>query len=116
MSSVGKIHLPSHVAPPSLASDQDEDNDDVTDALSEEFRSLLSSITREQVDAHPTRCPHHETAERMTQVRSISFLIIHDFFASSSQHIVISRKVLISVASYSASYVPKISKTPSVER
>ncbi|KAF4605682.1 hypothetical protein EYR40_004471 [Pleurotus pulmonarius] len=67
VSSVGKIHLPSHVAPPSLASEKDEDNDDVTDALSEEFRSLLSTITREQVDAHPTRCPHHETAERMTQ-------------------------------------------------
>ncbi|KAF7437318.1 hypothetical protein PC9H_004157 [Pleurotus ostreatus] len=66
VSSVGKIHLPSHVAPPSLASDKDADNDDVTDALSEEFRNLLSTITREQVDAHPTRCPHHETAERMT--------------------------------------------------
>ncbi|KAF9493922.1 chorismate synthase [Pleurotus eryngii] len=67
VSSVGKIHLPSHVSAPSLAFDKGEDDDDVTDALSEEFRNLLSTITREQVDAHPTRCPHHETAERMTQ-------------------------------------------------
>lgn len=89
VSSVGKIHLPSHVAPPSLASDKDADNDDVTDALSEEFRNLLSTITREQVDAHPTRCPHHETAERMTQVCSISYVVIYDSFTPSSQHIVI---------------------------
>lgn len=68
VSSVGKIHLPSNVAPPSMKPDADEDNDDVEDALSPEFRQLLSTITREQVDKHPTRCPHPETAERMTKV------------------------------------------------
>ncbi|KAG0703045.1 chorismate synthase [Suillus ampliporus] len=68
VSSVGKIHLPSNVAPPSLAPvDGDEDNDDVVDALSPEFRQLLATITREEVDKHPTRCPHPETAERMTK-------------------------------------------------
>jgi hypothetical protein len=29
---------------------------------------LISSITREEVDKHSTRCPHPETAERMVQV------------------------------------------------
>lgn len=46
----------------------DEDNDDAEDALSSEFHQLLSTITREEVDKHPTRCPHPETAERMTKV------------------------------------------------
>ncbi|KAJ8520363.1 hypothetical protein ONZ45_g2828 [Pleurotus djamor] len=67
VSSVGKIHLPSFVAPPSLATDTDEDNDDVTDSISEEFRNLLSTITREEVDKDPIRCPHPETAARMTK-------------------------------------------------
>ncbi|KAL0945554.1 hypothetical protein HGRIS_014715 [Hohenbuehelia grisea] len=68
VSSVGKIHLPAHVAPPSLAPlEGEEDNDDVQDALSEEFRKLIATITREEVDKHPTRCPHPETAERMTK-------------------------------------------------
>ncbi|KAG5220837.1 chorismate synthase [Salix suchowensis] len=102
VSSVGKIHFPSHASPPSLASDKGEDDDDVTDALSEEFCNLLSTITREQVDAHPTRCPHHETAERMTQVRSVSYAVIYGLFTPSSQHIVIGRKVLISTVSLPA--------------
>ncbi|KAH7884011.1 chorismate synthase [Phlebopus sp. FC_14] len=67
VSSVGKIHLPSNVAPPSMTPDGDEDNDEVEDALSPEFRQLLATITREEVDKHPTRCPHPETAERMTK-------------------------------------------------
>jgi len=68
VSSVGKIHLPSTVAPPSLVpSDEDEDNDDVQDAVSEDFRKLLATITREEVDKHLTRCPHPATAERMTK-------------------------------------------------
>ncbi|KAH7926198.1 chorismate synthase [Leucogyrophana mollusca] len=68
VSSVGKIHLPATVAPPSLApTDGNEDNDEAQDALSPEFRQLLATITREEVDKHPTRCPHPETAERMTQ-------------------------------------------------
>ncbi|KAJ8587908.1 chorismate synthase [Rhizopogon salebrosus TDB-379] len=68
VTSVGKIHLPSNVAPPSLTPlDGDEDNDEIADALSPEFRQLLATITREEVDKHPTRCPHPGTAERMTK-------------------------------------------------
>jgi hypothetical protein len=51
-----------------MTSDGDEDNDDVEDAISPGFGQLLSTITREEVDKHPTRCPHPETAERMTKV------------------------------------------------
>ncbi|KAF9242354.1 chorismate synthase [Melanogaster broomeanus] len=65
VSSVGKIHLPSNTAPP--PNTQDEDSDDAAEALSPEFRQLLATITREEVDKHPTRCPHPETAERMTK-------------------------------------------------
>ena len=69
VSSVGKIHLPSNIAPPSLTPlDGDDDNDEVADALSPEFRHLLATVSREQVDKHPTRCPHPATAERMTKV------------------------------------------------
>ncbi|KAF8887729.1 chorismate synthase [Infundibulicybe gibba] len=63
VSSVGKIHLPSTVAP----ANHDEENDEAQDALSPEFRKLLATITREEVDKHPTRCPHVETAEKMTK-------------------------------------------------
>lgn len=66
VSSVGNIHLPSNVAPPSL-SPSSEIEDEVQDALSEDFRKLLSTITREEVDKYTTRCPHSETSERMTQ-------------------------------------------------
>ena len=68
VSSVGKIHLPSNAASPSTTPDGDEDEDDFEDALSPEFRQLLATITREEVDKHPTRCPHPGTAERMTKV------------------------------------------------
>ncbi|KAJ3971377.1 chorismate synthase [Lentinula raphanica] len=64
VSSVGKINIPFSV--PS-SSPSNEDEDDVEDALSEEFRNLLATVTRDQVDRHATRCPHPETAERMTQ-------------------------------------------------
>jgi chorismate synthase len=68
VSSVGKIHLPASVAPPSLGPhDDDDSNDDIHDALSPEFQQLLKTITREEVDKHLTRCPHPETAEKMTQ-------------------------------------------------
>jgi len=68
VSSVGKVHLPATVAPPSLIpNDGNEDNDEAEDALSPEFRQLLATITREEVDKHPTRCPHLETGERMTK-------------------------------------------------
>jgi chorismate synthase len=68
VSSVGKVHLPATVAPPSLVPiDGNEDNDEAADALSIEFRQLLATVTRAEVDKHPTRCPHLETAERMTK-------------------------------------------------
>ncbi|KAF9015386.1 chorismate synthase [Cyathus striatus] len=68
VSSVGKVHLPASVAPPSLGPhDDDDNNDDIQDALTPEFQQLLKTITREEVDKHPTRCPHPETAEKMTQ-------------------------------------------------
>ncbi len=75
VSSVGKIHLPASVAPPSLTPlNTDEDDDTAQDALSPEFINLLATITREEVDKHPTRCPHEETAGRMTKVSVISTL------------------------------------------
>ncbi|KAK0506426.1 chorismate synthase [Armillaria luteobubalina] len=64
VSSVGKVHLPSTVVSPSSI---DADNNDAQDAISEDFRQLLATVTREQVDSHPIRCPHPETAERMTE-------------------------------------------------
>jgi chorismate synthase len=70
VSSVGKIHLPATLAPASLTSQHPGEDDDKTeDALSKDFVQLLSTITREEVDKLPTRCPHPETSERMTQVR-----------------------------------------------
>jgi chorismate synthase len=59
VSSVGEVRLPSTIntAP--------SDSDDV---LSSEFRALLTSITREEVDKFLTRCPHPETSEKMTEV------------------------------------------------
>lgn len=51
-----------------MTPDGDEDSDDIADALSPEFRQLLATITRDEVDKHLTRCPHLETAERMTKV------------------------------------------------
>jgi len=68
VSSVGKVHLHSTVAPPSLVSSSpDEDDDEAQDALSEGFRKLISTITREEVDKYTTRCPHQETSDRMTK-------------------------------------------------
>jgi len=63
VSSVGKIRLPSSIASPSKG--VDEDDDEIEDALSPEFRNLLATVTREEVDKFPTRCPHPETSERM---------------------------------------------------
>ncbi|PPQ95637.1 hypothetical protein CVT26_008666 [Gymnopilus dilepis] len=68
VSSVGKVHLPSMLAPPSLTPlNSDEEDDNAEDALSNDFIQLLSTITREEVDKYPTRCPHSETSERMTK-------------------------------------------------
>ncbi|KAF8167882.1 chorismate synthase [Crassisporium funariophilum] len=68
VSSVGKVHLPASVAPPSLTPiNPDEDDDLAEDALSKDFVRLLAGVTKAEVDKHPTRCPHPQTAERMTQ-------------------------------------------------
>ncbi|KAF8665067.1 hypothetical protein AX16_000535 [Volvariella volvacea WC 439] len=64
VSSVGKIHLP-YTTP--IAADSDPENDDTSDPLSPEFLKLIKTITREQVDQDPTRCPHPETAKKMVQ-------------------------------------------------
>ena len=69
VSSVGKVHMPSAVGSPSQAASDDDDA--VEEALSPEFVALLKNVTREQVDGHPTRCPHPETAERMVKVRTV---------------------------------------------
>lgn len=68
VSSVGRIHLPSFASPPKSLN---EDEDAVEDILSAEFVELLQNISREDVDKQPTRCPHTETAERMTKVMII---------------------------------------------
>lgn len=65
VSSVGKVQLPSAISPPSQV--LPEDDDAVEDALSPEFVQLLKTITREQVDAFQTRCPHAETSDRMVK-------------------------------------------------
>ena len=73
VSSVGKINIPASVG--GRAPSHEEDNDEIEEALTPEFRQLLSTVNREIVDAHPTRCPHPETAERMVKVRScLSFI------------------------------------------
>ena len=82
VSSVGKVHLPAGVAPPSLTHLNDDENDDVAeDALSKDFVELLTNITRDQVDKHPTKCPHLETAERMTKVIKILRRIYFIFYS-----------------------------------
>ena len=68
VSSVGKINIPASVG--GRAESHNEDSDEVEDALTPEFRKLLQTVTREEVDKQITRCPHPETADRMTKVRA----------------------------------------------
>lgn len=68
VSSVGKVHLPANLSSPSLTPLNNDGTDVAEDALSRDFVALLANITREQVDKHVTKCPHSETAERMTEV------------------------------------------------
>lgn len=68
--------MPSFTAAPSAGvANDDEGNDETDDALSPEFRTLLATVTREEIDKFTTRCPHVETSERMTKVSPLSFLI-----------------------------------------
>ena len=79
VSSVGKISIPSTQSAKTLSGEApSEDDDETEDALTPEFRELLRTVTRELVDGHLTRCPHPETAERMTQVWTSSHLSSHD--------------------------------------
>ncbi|KAF9258580.1 chorismate synthase [Marasmius fiardii PR-910] len=61
VSSVGKIGIPE------TKGEEDPESDDAADPVSPEFLNLIQTVTREQVDAHVTRCPHPETAEKMVQ-------------------------------------------------
>ncbi|KAJ7601023.1 chorismate synthase [Mycena floridula] len=62
VSSVGKVELPA-----ADRAAENPDDDETGEPLSQEFRDLLSTVTRDQVDMYPTRCPHPETSERMIQ-------------------------------------------------
>lgn len=104
VSSVGKINLPAAVGEHS-AEAADDENDEVEDALTPEFRSLLTSVSREDVDAHPTRCPHPETAERMTKVRSQSPRQKTNYMHFLSLH------VIQSIIIHSVSSVPRTLST-----
>jgi len=65
-SSVGKITIPSTPSPTSISSTAPSVDEDTEEALSAEFLEILNTVTRAQVDANPTRCPHPETAEKIT--------------------------------------------------
>lgn len=85
VSSVGKVHIPRFPGE-KLAPGQDVDassasvsavdnvvetngmtDDEAEEPLSAEFRQLLNTITREDVDKTDIRCPHPVAAERMRQ-------------------------------------------------
>jgi len=67
VTSVGKIHLPSTVTTTAPPNDTSNDDDSAEDPLSPDFLRLLSTVTRAEVDKFPTRCPHADTSEAMTQ-------------------------------------------------
>ena len=85
VSSVGKIELPSG----SVNVSNDQDDDDAHDALSDEFRALLATVTRADVDKHLTRCPHAPTADKMAKVRHALSPCVS--FGSDSMHTRIQR-------------------------
>lgn len=68
-------HQPPHTFYLPLCIGESEDPDFAEDALSPEYVKLLKTITREEVDKYTTRCPHGETSEKMTEVRSFQELI-----------------------------------------
>lgn len=79
VSSVGNIRISTHQARPKAKTDADaaesgQLEDDETEEPSEEYLSLLGSITREDVDRNAVRCPVPETADLMTQVRRFAFV------------------------------------------
>lgn len=89
-SSVGKVHIPrfpgEHLADPAAANGAIDaagqssssavdnqvdtsgmDDEEAEEPLSLEFRKLLATVTREQVDTNDLRCPHPVAMERMRQ-------------------------------------------------
>lgn len=66
VASAGKVHIPGSTGDATTTTES-EDPDYAEDALSPEYMKLLQTITREEVDKYPTRCPHPETSERITQ-------------------------------------------------
>jgi hypothetical protein len=101
VSSVGKVRLPSSIASPTK--EEDEEDDEIEDALSPEFRNLLATVTREEVDKFPTRCPHLETSERMIKVR----IYVPYFLAF---RVMLSERLIV-VTLISASSGPKMPRT-----
>lgn len=90
VSSVGKVHIPRFpgeklagdnqangaVSDPTHSSANAIDNqvdtsnmadDEAEEPLSTEFRKLLATVTRQQVDSNEVRCPHDAAVERMRQ-------------------------------------------------
>ena len=65
VSSVGKIHLPT--SPQTANGNTIEDEDDEESPITQSYLSLLQTITRQQIDSDPTRCPDPETAKKMTE-------------------------------------------------
>ena len=56
----GKVKIPFRKRDPAQADAEEDD-----EVLSEEYVELINTVTREQVDAEITRCPHKETSARM---------------------------------------------------
>ena len=95
---MGKVNIPASVGGRSIS--HDEDNDEVEDALTPEFRKLLTTVTRELVDKQPTRCPHIETAERMTKVCPITtFSLPHILIYDSGFFVLKSTTILLEAQS-----------------
>ncbi|KAE8181196.1 hypothetical protein CF328_g8915, partial [Tilletia controversa] len=71
VSSVGKIHIPrfpeESLTIGQSAQGTDPLGEDGEEPLSEEFRKLLSTVTREAVDQNLMWCPHAEAAKKMEE-------------------------------------------------
>ncbi|EPY52131.1 chorismate synthase [Schizosaccharomyces cryophilus OY26] len=66
VSSVGKIAIPLHQTKTSSSAIDDE-TDDYDSPITPEYLKFLNEITREEVDKTTVRCPHAETANRMSE-------------------------------------------------
>ncbi|KAE8216606.1 hypothetical protein CF319_g1773 [Tilletia indica] len=81
VSSVGKIHIPRFADESLLIGQAAEGTDPLGEdgeaPLSEEYRKLLGSVTRQDVDQNLIRCPHVEAAKKMEE-RVIAAKEAHD--------------------------------------